>query len=165
MKISHYLFGIAALALSLAGGGAHAQETQVFKAWTVSCGQGADEGCSMRQQIRDQGGRDILVMALGKLPNNDNPGLLIVVPLGISLSQGVRLRVDDNDVINLPIERCVPQGCRIEGFVEPALLQWMKSGNKALIGFVAYDDQDRPREVQVEISLQGFTAAINRVMN
>lgn len=139
-----------------------------FEDWTLRCGKAneqAPEACEMFQQhVSQETDKVVLHTAVGKLPNNDSPGLLIVLPLGISLPPGVFVRIDEGEAQAVPIERCTPDGCRVELLLDTAFLNQLKSGTTMTVVFHVYDQQGQRDRVGVPVSLLGFTAALNQVM-
>jgi invasion protein IalB len=163
----------ALIALFATMAGAAAQESgtprdgTVYNAWNLTCQMNEASGgevCAMRQQLADNSGNPILLAAVGRNLDTNTPALLMILPLNISLTEGVRLKVDDREPIRIPVERCVPQGCRVEGRIEPDLLEWLKAGNVATVSFVIYDNRDQRRGIEADLSLSGFTLALNEVM-
>jgi len=142
------------------------RDGKVLQDWTLRCQlpQPEQEICEMRQRIVDQNGNRVVLAVVGRLPNIDTPGLLILLPLGIALPPGAFLQIDQGEEQRVQIERCESQGCRIELLLDDDLLPLLKAGSRATIGFHVYDGQgERPR-VDVPISLIGFSAALAEVM-
>jgi invasion protein IalB len=142
-------------------------EVRQFQDWAVRCGrpaEGAPEACEMLQQRLDEQGQTVLAIAVGKVPNTDNPGMLIILPLGIWLPPGVVLRVDGGEDVPARIERCERRGCQVELLLEPDILTLLKSGREANVLFQIYDENGQPKLVGVPFSLLGFTAALNEVL-
>jgi invasion protein IalB len=137
-----------------------------FKDWTVRCGRENEQGpevCGMEQQKTDKEGRTVMAVFVGKVPNSPDPGLLIMVPLGVLLPAGVMLQIDSGAEMPLQVNRCERQGCRIELLLKPDLLARLKSGSQAKVLFEVFDPQGERRRLGVPISLQGFTAALEQV--
>jgi invasion protein IalB len=137
-----------------------------FKDWTVRCGRQNEQGpevCGMEQQTTDKEGRTVMAVFVGKVPNSSDPGLLIMVPLGVLLPAGVMLQIDSGAEMPLQVNRCERQGCRIELLLKPELLARFKSGSQAKVLFEVFDPQGERRRLGVPISLQGFTAALEEV--
>jgi invasion protein IalB len=142
-------------------------ETREYQDWTVRCSKGTatvPAACEMLQQPKDDQGQTILAVAIGKLANTPNPGMLIILPLGIWLPPGVVLKVDDGEEIPARVERCERRGCQVELLLEPDILAKLKAGTKAEVLFQIYDENGEPQVVGVSFSLFGFTAALNEVM-
>ncbi len=140
-----------------------------FEDWTLRCGKAgeqAPEACEMFQQhISPQTNKVVLHAAIGKLPNNESPGMLIVLPLGISLPPGVFIKIDESEAQAVPVERCTPDGCRVELLLDTAFLNKLKAGTTMTVVFHVYDQQGQRERVGVPISLLGFTAALNQVLS
>ena len=81
--------------------------------------------------------------------------MILILPLGISLRQGVFLQVDEGDLNEIPIDRCEREGCFVELLLSPALVADLKAGNllKVIMNY-------RDETLVIDISLQGFTAAL-----
>jgi invasion protein IalB len=142
-------------------------EVRQHQDWTVRCGapaEGAPEACEMMQQRLDEQGQTVLAIAVGKVPNTNDPGMLIILPLGIWLPPGVALRVDDGEEIPARIERCERRGCQVELLLEPDILTRLKAGTEVNVLFQIYDENGQPQVVGVPFSLLGFTAALNEIM-
>jgi invasion protein IalB len=137
-----------------------------FQDWTVRCGRQNEQGpevCGMEQQQTDKEGRTVLAVFVGKVPNSSDPGLLIMVPLGVLLPAGVMLQIDSGAEMPVQVNRCERQGCRIELLLKPDLLTRFKSGTQAKVLFEVFDPQGERRRLGVPISLLGFTAALEQV--
>ena len=142
------------------------RDGEVVQDWTLRCQlrQPEQEICDMRQQIVNQNGDRVVLAVVGRLPGVDVPGLLIMLPLGISLPPGASLKIDQGEESRIAIERCESQGCRIELLLDDDLLPRLKAGGRAIVGFHVYDGQGQRARVDVPISLIGFSAALAEVM-
>jgi invasion protein IalB len=141
-------------------------EVRQFQDWAVRCGrpaEGAPESCEMLQQRQDEQGQTVLAIAVGTVPNNANPGMLIILPLGIWLPPGVVVKVDGAKEVPARIERCERRGCQVELLLEPDVLTILKSGREANVLFQIYDQNGQTRTVGVPFSLLGFTAALEEI--
>lgn len=116
----------------------------------------------MVQQPVGENGKPVMAVAVGKVPGNPNPGMIILLPLGISLPPGVELRIDGGAEIPARVERCERQGCQVEMLLEPDLLSALKAGQQVTVDFHVHR-QDGLRRVRVPVSLLGFTAALDEV--
>jgi invasion protein IalB len=141
-------------------------EVRQFQDWAVRCGaaaEGAPTACEMLQQRQDEQGQTVLAIAVGDVPNNDNPGMLIILPLGIELPPGAALKIGQGDDVPAQIRRCMRHGCEVELLLEPAILARLKAGTEANVLFQIVGDQGQPRTVGVPFSLLGFTAALEEI--
>ena len=143
------------------------RDGQTFQDWRLRCEAATEqrpEFCEMRQRIVDQDGNRVVLAAVGRLPNTDTPGLLFILPLGISLPPGTFLKIDQGEEQRVAVERCEQQGCRIELLLENDLLARLKAGTRATVSFHVYNGQGQRPRVDVPISLLGFSAALAEVM-
>lgn len=173
MKTLAKLGGMTALLLALAAPASRAQAPgEVIKAthgdWQVVCASGQDV-CVMRQVGRDSRGQDALVVTVraldGVTADNGEPvpaAIDIVAPLGVALQAGVRVTVDGGQERAAPFNVCVQQGCLVRSPMGTEFLEDMKRGVTAAMKLVV-PDQNPPRELVVNISLRGFTAAFGEL--
>ena len=118
----------------------------------------------MRQRVVDEQGNRVLLAVVGKLPNIETPGLLILLPLGIALPPGTFLKIDDG-------ERAAGPGraLRAAGLPDRAAARRRAAGpaqgrdpGDGRLPRLRRQGQ-RPR-VDVPVSLLGFSAALAEVM-
>ena len=130
-----------------------------FKDWTVRCAGTQTTRCEMYQTVfADAKQTQRALLAVVGYPNGStDPGMIIVLPLGISFPPGTFVQVDDGGPIRVPVERCEKDGCRIELLLAAGFLETLMSGNQATV--IAHDRQRR--SFSIPFSLQGFTAAFN----
>lgn len=157
----HYL-----LACLLVGGlftaSAHAVKTgDQFTDWVVACEQPNEEIpelCHIFQNLtlKEEGVR-VLHVQVGFIPDKAHPVAIFTLPLGVALPPGIRLKVDEHEPVNFPIEVCVQDGCRAGLELTPDRLNMMKRGNKANVTFANIQRQG----LTVPVSLSGFTAGVN----
>lgn len=140
--------------------------TEQHQDWLVRCGRpgGESEVCEMVQQPVGKNGEPIMAVAVGEVPGNPNPGMIILLPLGIALPPGVELRIDGGAEIEAPVERCERQGCQVEMLLEPDLLTALKGGSRVDVDFHVHG-QDGLQRVRVPVSLLGFTAALAEIQS
>ncbi len=160
----------AAATLLLAGlGTSHAQQgandelRATHGAWEVRCVKGTDT-CAMSQVGNTKEGERALLVSIqrvaGAKTDDGTPVQAIMTvqaPLGILLPYGVRIKIDADKVIPLPLSRCIPAGCVSQAPMLNEAVANMKKGSKAVYGIFL------EREVLVDISLSGFTKAFNNL--
>ena len=143
-------------------------EVRQFQDWAVRCGQpaeGAQEACEMVQQRLDEKGQTVLAIAVGKVPNTNDPGMLIILPLGIWLPpgrrpQGRRRRGGARAGRALRAPRLPGRAAAgAEGAHAPE-----RRAREANVLFQIYDENGQPKVVGVPFSLLGFTAALTEIM-
>jgi len=122
----------------------------------VPAGQeAAGEQCYIYQNIsvKDSNKR-LLHLAIGFVGKGNKPAAVLTLPLGIFLPPGLTFGVDKNKPINVPVQTCMPAGCRAVLPLNDELIAQMKKGNQGQVRF--FDGQRR--ELGVPVSLLGFTA-------
>jgi invasion protein IalB len=134
--------------------------------WTVICAP-AGRPCVMEQIGKTAQGEDALSMQIEKLPEPQTvDGQQIesvgnfLVPLGVLLQAGLRLRVDSGETAASPYFLCQQNGCVVRAPLQPELLDRFRRGARATLTFAALDN-GQPRDVEISLSLSGFTRAYN----
>lgn len=102
-------------------------------------------------------GQPLISAAIRKLDNPKQETLMIMVPLGRLLQQGLVLKVDEKEPVRLPYTYCTALGCVAEMPTTPELVTTMKKGGSLVIGTV---DVSRKR-IAFKIPLSGFTRALD----
>jgi len=153
--------GLFGMVLALPGVGMAAKDGDTFQDWTMRCEKVEDTGpeqCHVFQNATDEStGRDVAQMAIGRVPNDPKPLVIVSLPLGVYLPPGVLIQVDDQKPIRIPIEVCDPAGCRAGFPLTDEVLAAFKGGLNANVTV-----QDAAgRQATVPLSLKGFTAALN----
>jgi invasion protein IalB len=134
-----------------------APDLQVFKDWFLRCGntpQG-DERCVLFQDLVDQNSQQPLMqIAVGLWGPEKLRGVIITVPLGVTLPPGLEIAIDEQAITRAPFFQCAQNGCQSRLPLNEELLAKMKAGQG---GTVAFADGNG-RVVPIPFSLQGFTA-------
>lgn len=137
--------------------------SETIQDWTLKCAmpQGATaEQCILVQDRNDPSTQQPLMqVAAGLWGPERQRGLVITLPLGVTLPQGVELKVDETTTSRTPYVTCTPNGCQSHVLLDDALLQSMKSGGRGTVVFA----NSRGEAVPVNFSLSGFTAGIARI--
>ncbi|NND89297.1 MAG: invasion associated locus B family protein [Granulosicoccus sp.] len=128
-------------------------------AWEVACGS---EGvnCAMAQIGNDKSGTPVLEMVIRKLEEPLEVGertaiavLDVITPLGVVLTEGLSVTIDNGRVESAPFQICTEQGCLVREPIDSDLVSRFKRGNNAVISVVAANQG----EVSASLSLSGFT--------
>jgi invasion protein IalB len=131
-----------------------------YDAWLVRC-QAAGEkvGCGMTQQILDQGSRQaVLQLHLARAPKGDGHQLVAVLPLGVSVPQGILIQIGETKR-NVAFTQCLPGGCVAPLPVDAAFLDILKTGRDGRVGVVGRGG----KTVAVPFSLKGFAPAFEKM--
>jgi invasion protein IalB len=153
----------AGAALVLSGNAAAAETGQKFKAWEVKC-EKADDGpeiCHIFQEVSEPKNKQkLLHIAVGYLADKpDRPVAFVTVPLGVLLPAGLSMQIDSTEPVKMPLEVCLPTGCRMGFALNGKLLEAFKNGSTAKFTFY---DMARQQAV-ADVSLSGFTAGLAAV--
>lgn len=156
----------ATVALLALPGSAAAQSpeptSEVIKDWTLRCAhpQGAPaEQCILVQDvINPQTKQPLMQVAAGYWGPERNRGLVITLPLGVTLPRGVELKIDNETVSHAPYVTCPPNGCQSHVLLDDAVLSKLKAGGRGTVIFI----DPRGRTEQANFSLSGFTAGFAR---
>lgn len=160
------VFAAVALALPLASAAQDVTRTQ-YGDWTVACAAGGAP-CIMQKAGTTDEGQTALSMEIEKL---DEPQTVdgqrieavgnFLVPLGVLLQAGLRLQVDSGEVAASPFLLCQQNGCIVRAPLQPQILDSFRRGARARFAFTVFGNDGEPRDVEVTVSLSGFTRAYN----
>ena len=139
------------------------QTSEVIKDWTLNCatpqGAPAEQCILVQDRLNPENQQPIMQVAVGFWGPERHRGLVITLPLGVTLPQGVELKVDDTVISKAPYVTCTPNGCQAHMPLDDELLQSMKSGQQGKVVFANASGQAVP----VAFSLSGFTAGFAKV--
>jgi invasion protein IalB len=139
------------------------QTSEVIKDWTLKCatpqGAPAEQCILVQDRLNPENQQPIMQVAVGFWGPERHRGLVITLPLGVTLPQGIQLEVDDTVISKAPYVTCTPNGCQAHMPLDDALLQSMKSGQQGKVVFA----NARGQAVPVAFSLSGFTAGFAKV--
>lgn len=99
-------------------------------------------------------GQPLISAAIRQIEGEKQEMVMVMVPLGRLLKQGLVLTVDDKKPINMPYSFCTSVGCVAEVPVTPEILASFKKGKVLSIGTV---DINRKR-IGFKVELDGFTS-------
>ena len=146
------------LACAMPGPLAFAQDK--VAAWRVECvGDGTTLDCRAIQQMINRDDKKLVALLSAHVPAATKaPVLLIQLPLGISLTEPVQLKVDDGAVERQPVQTCTNVGCIVSVPLKEPLLSAMRSGTLLKISL-----QDvSKRTITIEVPLLGFGLAFDK---
>jgi invasion protein IalB len=114
--------------------------------------------CQITQILNEKGSnKPVMQIAIGYLPEQKLPVAAVTLPLGIWLPPGLQLQVDSGKTGRVPVDTCIPGGCRAGVELDEQFLASMKKGSELNITFGGGTRQP----VTVPVSLKGFTAALD----
>lgn len=141
-------------------------ELERFEDWNVYCEDFEEDGetiraCEMLQRVTvEETGEIIMEVVVGYMPDRGMPMALFSVPLGIRLQPGLELQVDDNEPVRIGVDICGADGCMASMLFDDDMLQQFRQGSA---GTVTIRDA-RNQTFDLPISMMGFTAALDRIM-
>ncbi|KQU88577.1 hypothetical protein ASD00_29065 [Ensifer sp. Root31] len=129
-----------------------------FKQWALQCVEQGKEPARCQisgSTLSGDNKQVILVMSLAFRPDGKTVAMQMAVPLGVALKDGVRINVAGGYQAAMALSRCTPQGCLVEGAVEPALIEAMKAKAAATVTVATPEGKAIP----IGLSLSGFSDA------
>ena len=138
-----------------------------FDDWFKECEMVTDEKgeqieiCQISQTLIDkESDQPMMKIAVGYVPDKDQPVAVITLPLGIFLPPGIELQIDGaGKVGRLPINTCLPSGCQAGVQLDEEFVGRMKKGNQMTVTF----GNPQGKGVAAPVSLKGFTAGLESV--
>jgi len=130
------------------------------KAESAKPAEGGTTVCQITQILTEkESNNPVMQMAIGFIPEQKHPVAVITLPMGIWLPPGVQMQVDGGKKGRVPVDTCVPGGCRAGVELDDEFLATMKKGNVLNITFGGGNRQP----ITVPVSLNGFTAALDKL--
>ena len=131
-----------------------------FGAWQLYCRTppGArEEKCAIGQMVTDEQRPNVgLNVQLFKSIGDDTNMMRVVAPLGIFLPRGLGVKIDGEDVGNVPYIKCgKTSGCIAEFELQDEVVTKLKSGQSALLIIFPTVEEG----IGIPVSLEGFTQA------
>ena len=134
-----------------------------FGDWALRCivVKEGDDPCQMYQLLSDDEGSPIAEFTMFRLPSGAQAaaGATIVVPLETALQEQLSIKVDEGTVKRYEFAFCNAVGCYARIGLTSEDITAYKRGAKAVLSIVPIAAPDK--RVNVEMSLEGFTAAFD----
>jgi len=129
-------------------------------AWRVECsGDGKILDCRAVQQMVNREDKQIVVQLVARVPADTKaPVLLIQLPLGISLTEPIQLKIDGGAVERYPVQTCTTAGCLVSVPLKDPLLSAMRGGTTLK---VTVSDTNK-RTLNIDVPLLGFGLAYDK---
>ncbi len=142
-------------------------KTEDYQDWRVECGKD-DTGkitCNMYQRLLwdgDQTVQALMVMVImAERDGKPIPRMRFIVPLGAILPPGLLLVLEEGKEAAVPFQICTPEGCMINLDMADDVITQLKAKSGLKVGYVRPDG----KMARLEVSLKGFTKALERVLN
>ena len=128
-------------------------------AWRVDCGgDGKVLECRAFQQLLMRENSQLVAQIVVRLGPDRQPQLAMQLPLGISVSEPVVVKVDNGKEERLPLQTCTSTGCFLSVPLKDPLLASMRNGTQLKLSL-----QDvNKRTLNIDIPLLGFALAFDK---
>jgi invasion protein IalB len=112
------------------------QPQLMYSPWMKVCGKGPDTNnkqvCVVTKDGRLENGMPVAIVQLFE-PEGDQKVMRVTVPLGMQLSHGTRLLIDQNQPLQSPFKICFPVGCMADYPVTDDMIAKMKKGQNLVV--------------------------------
>lgn len=129
-------------------------------AWRVECGgDGKVLECRAIQQMINREDKQLVAQLAARIaPDTKAPTLTIQLPLGISLTEPIQVKVDNGAVERYPVQTCTNAGCVVTIPLKDPLFAAMRSGTLLKIAIQTLDK----RSINIDVPLLGFGLAFDK---
>ena len=131
--------------------------------WASRCVSGARNAapdCSVEQRVLlQQNGQLLAAVTVSLAHDASMPMILIQVPLGLALSKGVTLKLDNRGPVTLPLQTCDQSGCYAATKMSSDFLDGMRTGKTMELRFSANNN----KPIMVPMPLEGFSDVYARI--
>lgn len=137
---------------------------KTFGDWDLQCVSHpkGETRCQITGDVLSADGKQaVLVMSLAPTAKTKSIAIQMAVPLGVAVQAGVKIDIDEAYSASMPISRCTPQGCLVEGAVPVEMIEAMKTKSVASIGVSTPDGKNVP----INLTLKGFGSAYNAMID
>jgi len=108
-----------------------------YGAWEMQCASSQTsitQLCALTQTVRSEEQASVnTVVAVRKAPMAQKAVLQIIAPLSAFLLEGVKVKIDQDDIGTIPFFRCSQIGCAAEAPLPDDILNKLQSGKNMLI--------------------------------
>jgi invasion protein IalB len=118
---------------------AHAEEAirTKFGAWALRCaasGNATAEQCALTQNVPSDDKQNVSVGVMIRKNQQLKNGLLqVIAPIGVVLTEGIKFKIDQSDIAQLPFFRCLPDACIAEIIIDDNLLDKLETGRISVL--------------------------------
>jgi invasion protein IalB len=150
----------AAIAFMQAGGLRAQAAPETAAAWRVECtGDGHTLECRAIQQIFQRDTRQLVAsVAVRYAPETKGAQMSLLLPLGLNLTEGVLLKVDNGPPEHQSIQTCNNTGCLVTMVPNDKFLAAMRTG--ADLKVTVQDASKKP--IEMSLPLLGFGVAYDK---
>lgn len=151
----------AAAVAVLISSGSYAQAPEQPAAWRVECtGDGKTLDCRAVQQLFQRDTRQLVLSILVRQPADAKGGVMMIqLPLGLSLTEPVLLKVDNGPPERQPIQTCTNTGCFVGMPIPEKFLAAMRTGKELKLTI----QDNAKKSIDLGVPLLGFGVAYDKV--
>jgi invasion protein IalB len=138
-------------------------DTQSFGDWTVRCFPvKAPAPCDMIQvAINKDTKQRVTSVSFAYVPSRDDYATQVVVPLGVSFTQGLTLAAGTRKIEGLKFRRCAPDGCYVEVELGKDRIEALAAGgNSGAISIVLYHGG---KPINLPMSFNGYASGMSKL--
>ncbi|MGL4289165.1 MAG: invasion associated locus B family protein [Phreatobacter sp.] len=136
---------------------------ETYGDWTVDCRiiEGR-KACALSQsQGNQQTGQRTFAIEL-RLPENGKTDGVLLLPFGLNLDLGVKLKIDEQDLgQGVRFSTCLPSGCLAPISLPTVATEALKKGTRLIVSATSLSSGEA---ATFNVSLNGFAAAIARIV-
>lgn len=171
MRTRVSVHGVALMAL-MSGALAQAQTTQVapnaysISGWRVDCSSRNNAlSCRLVDQVLARANNGIIAgLSIVQTGDAKTPTMVVQVPLGAAVADGVRVGIIGGSEQTLPFVSCYNSGCFARGAIADALLSQMRDAKQSLsVSYATYDGSMNKQNVRITLPLDGFAVAYDKL--
>ncbi len=131
--------------------------TQQIGDWTLDCTErpGDRKRCKMLQKVGTAKSKQVILTWLIGRDNEGREVMSFQTPTGMLLKPGVRLDVDDANLLQVEYRTCTPKFCEAVAELTGETVDALKAGKKATLTLTPLN----AKAAALAVSLKGFTAA------
>jgi invasion protein IalB len=138
------------------------------EAWKVRCVDIKKEAdseetfnyCEMHSTLKvKETGATFMDFAIGYPPESKQARGTVILPLGVLVTEPVRMKIDDGAQMGFSVRHCTQQGCFANLELTDKVLGMMRKGEVANISFISADG----RTIAFDVPLSGFTKALKEI--
>lgn len=138
-------------------------DTQSFGDWTVRCFPVKGPApCDMIQvAINKDTKQRVTSVSFAYVPSRDDYATQVVVPLGVSFTQGLTLAAGTRKIEGLKFRRCAPDGCYVEVELGKDRVEALAAGgNSGAISIVLYHGG---KPINLPMSFNGYASGMSKL--
>jgi len=136
------------------------EKGKLYGDWGIECETQANktELCFIQQtHTQSETKQRILSVVVGYIGPRGAPMMVAYTPLGIDLSAGAAIKVEPGPQINLRVQTCVPDGCRVAADLTEQQIAALRVAKSLTIGMIPWG---QTQTTNIAISVNGFAAAL-----